>query len=470
MAPGARRRASGSRSAAILLLALAACDRGGPEPRPVPVILVSLDTCRADRLVPFGGQDAPGTALAALLPESVVFTDCLAQSSNTGPSHRTVFTGQFPHRHGQRERDALHTPYTLAGLLAAAGWETAAFTGGGMLHPAMGLDQGFGTYRYENERGRRRARRGFRGVLPQARRWLEAREAAGRGSEPFFLFLHTYDIHCPYWPSADYRQRFGGTYEGPMDLRRLCGPAAFAPFFGQDGRLSAVEERHLRGMYDGGVAMATDLLGTFLEELRAQGVLDRALLVVFSDHGESLGEHGLVGHNAMWEEQLRVPLLVRFPGGEFGGTVCREPVMLADLLPTILDVVGLPVPAGVQGESLLPVLRGERSWPEGRLRLAEFGSWTSFRFDGRWKVVLEEPEGGGEGVARLYDLLEDPEESRDLAGTPEGGERLAVLLGRWRRFREETREEDARWRGVPYEAPPDPELEARLEELGYGGG
>ena len=432
-----------------------------PLPPPTtPVILVSLDTCRSDRLAPYGGVPEASPMLQRLAAEAVTFTDCLTQSTNTGPSHRSLFTGQFVHRHAHRLREYTRSPYMLAGLLQSAGYATAGFVGGGFLDPELGFDLGFEVYLSRNDKPQAGPRRGFAGVLPQAEAWYAQRDPA----RPFFLFLHSYDIHCPYWPAQPWRGRFRGDYDGPLDLRNLCGHEAFEDLF-RDGKDLTEEDRaYLLRMYDGGIAMADELLGRFLEQLRADGTLDRALLIILSDHGESLGEHRTVGHNHMWEEQLRVPLMIRFPGGAHGGTHCDAPVMLLDVLPTIQDFLRLPLPPGVQGTSLLPLLAA----PQGgeRLRISEHLERTSYRFDGRWKVMVTQ---GADGAIRraLFDLHADPGEERDLAATPAGAQQLRALVERYEKFRQETGADDLRFRGAALEDPIDAELAETLSGLGY---
>lgn len=434
---------------ALLLLACGRSDAPAAPPA-TPVILISLDTCRSDRLAPYGGSPDTSPVLARLAAESVTFTDCLAQSSNTGPSHRSLFTGQFVHRHGHRLQAYTRSPYTLAGLLHAAGYQTAGFTGGGFLDPGLGFDQGFDVYKSKNDSGPSPVRRGFQAVLPQAEGWYAQRDP----SRPFFLFLHTYDIHCPYWPAQPWRERFQGNYQGSLDLKALCGWEAFASLFEGGKDLPEEDRDYLQRMYDGNIAMADELLGRFLDRLRADGTLDRSLLIVLSDHGESLGEHRWVGHNQMWEEQLQVPLLIRFPGAAHAGTICDAPVMLIDVLPTILDYLQLPAPPGVQGESLLPVLDGARQFPE-RLRISEHLDQVSFRFDDRWKLILS---GSG---SSCFDLQADPGETRALQDAQPG------LLARYQEFRAATAAEDQRFRGAALADPIDEELARQLTELGY---
>lgn len=439
---------------------------------PISVILVSLDTCRADRLTPYGAPPRNSPFLDVLAGESVTFTNCLSQSSNTGPSHRSLFTGQFVHRHQHTAGRYMRSPYSWAGLLAAAGYDTAAFTGGGFLGEGLGFQEGFQTYVCKDPDGHETVRRGFRTILPQAGAWWSARPEPSR---PFFLFLHTFDIHCPYQPEEPWASDFRGAYTGDLDLAELCGREDFDRYMDEVRPTLAPEQfradmDHLRDMYDAGIAMADDQLGGFVAMLREQGVLERTLLIVTSDHGESLGRRRpYLGHNHLWEEQLRVPLLVRFPGAAFAGAVSPEPVMLIDLLPTVLDYLGLDAPAGVQGESLMPLLEQGRSYGGERLRISQFGDRLSFRFDGRWKLHVREL-GESKANVKLFDLREDPTELNSragAAGTPADAERVRAMTERFQAWMAEHREEDARWAGQILEAAVSEDVAADLRALGY---
>lgn len=446
------------------------------EPRPrTPVILVSLDTLRADRLGAFGGGPTVSPMLDQLANEGVVFTDCLSQSSNTGPAHRSLFSGQFVQRHDHDIGRYRQAPYSMAGELKRVGYETVGFVGGGFLHPDLGFGHGFDTYVVENDKqGGKRQRRGFRGIIPQARRWWEQRTAEG----PFFLFLHSYDIHCPFWPGQPWRDRFHGGYAGSLKLQGVCGQEAFSQLFLERPKLDPEDQAFLDRMYDGGIAMTDTLLGRFLQSLQETGVLDRSILIVTSDHGESLGEHAMIGHNRMWEEQLQIPLFIRFPNQEFAGLRIDEPTMLVDVFPTVLDYLGLKSPEGVQGESLMPVIRKQKTWrsqgmaEEGvefiRYRTARHAQFSSHRFDNRWKFNLEGLEDGSVSV-ELYDLVNDPGEVQNLMATPEGETRYEAFLREYAKWQEQNANQDERYRGPLLSDVISQQLSTELDELGYSG-
>lgn len=441
-------------------LAGAACSRR-QDGEPPNVVLVIIDTCRADRVGVPAGPDASNTpVLDHLAGDGLRFLDCLAQSSGTGPSHRSLFSGQYVHRHGMYDNFLTEPPWSLASLLRDAGWRTAAFTGGGYVRRKYGLDHGFEVFL---EPAGVPWIRPLREAVEMAGAWL--RQAA---AEPFLLFVHGYDPHCPYWPPEPWRSRYAGWYRGGLDLRSRCGIRDFRPLL-DSGALGAEERRWLDDLYKAGVAAADAALGRLLDQLAERGVLDRSLVLVTSDHGESLGEHDWVGHTRMWNEQLQVPLVLRFPPGH--GAAWRgtrpEPVELVDLAPTILAWLGRPIPAGMQGRNLLPLLEGGVLSPPRTRRLAKFGGREAV-VAGRWKLILRRK--AGEIVERrLYDLEADPGETRDLAATREGASRLASILEDYLAWREATREEDARYRGRRVRVEHSAEEEAALESIGYAG-
>jgi len=430
------------------------------------LVLISLDTCRADRLTCYGGQEGVTPNLDALASEGALFTNCLAQSTATAPSHRSLLTGQYVQRHGLTYNGvAIRPPYTLASILQAAGWRTAAFTGGGYLHPAYGFDVGFDVFEY-GDGPRKKLKPTFAEVLPRAEAWLEK-----NGGKPFFLFVHAYDPHCPYVPPEPFRDRFAGWYRGFLDPEGRCGRDDYEPMIAQ-GKMGPDERRFLSDLYDGGVASADALLGVFLDKLRGMGLLDHSIVVFTSDHGESLAEHGFVGHGKIWEEEIHVPLIVRFPGGKWAGRY-DAPVQSVDLLPTLCAAMHVQVPEGVQGMDLLPLLRGDpAAVPAERMRLCKVRRKEAVRFDGRWKITFLAPKDAGEAPEQphVYDMRADPGEDHDLYGTSGGRAAFDRLYARYQAWRAASREEDQRLKALPETPETDAHQRAVLEELGYLGG
>lgn len=426
-------------------------------------ILIVLDTCRADRLGPFNEEVSFTPNLDALAAESVVFTNCLSHASATEPSHRSLFTGQYVHRHGNNENEApWHSAHSLAPILKRAGWTTAAFVGGGPLRPFTGLSHGFETYLFSDGPWQDASHANLAYSIRRATLWLSTSP-----KEPYFLFVHGFDPHTPYIPPEPFRSRHVGTYEGKLDPKGLLGRDDFEPLL-KANAIHSEDQQYLRNLYDAEVAKADHDLGKFIQQLGDQGLLDRSILVFTSDHGESLGEHDWYGHARMWEEQLKVPLMIRFPNGQWSARL-DDPVQLIDVLPTILSAFNLDIPEASQGLNLMPRIRSEAGPANTeRMRLSKFAGWEAIRFDDRWKLIFRRAQGEI-AEKHLYDLVEDPGEKNDLYGSPEGTQIAEKMLNRYLNWRAETQEADRRWRSIRLPTKMSKRDRLNLDQLGYGG-
>jgi arylsulfatase A-like enzyme len=351
------------------------------EPGPIGVILVTLDTTRADRLSPYGLMDVSMPHLERLAHEGIVFDQASSVAPLTLPAHCSIFTGLFPPRHGVRENAdrALASGYTtLAEILQGRGFKTAASVGSVVLDPERGLKQGFDEYfgvpqrtlkgRATSMAADTRQRRADE-VIDDATRWL----GTIKGSR-FFLWTHLNDPHRPYDPPEPFRSRY------------------FDPYVGE-------------------IAFADTQIGRLLDALDRLELMDRTIVIVAGDHGESLGEHGERDHGIfVYENVLRVPLIVRAPA--LAPRRVANAVRLVDVMPTVLDLLDLAGPA-VDGVSLVDMMSGNRRdsdlevYAESMypLRLG----WSQLRAlrDGRFKLI-EAPR------PELYDLERDPFEERNL--------------------------------------------------------
>jgi arylsulfatase A-like enzyme/Flp pilus assembly protein TadD len=389
--------------AAGVVLAAAGC--GAPRPAaPVAarhLVLVTIDTLRADRLGCYGSRDVATPHLDRLAREGAMALHSTVHVPLTRPSHVSIFTGLYPAEHGIRDNVSpslrAEVP-TLASVLKGAGFQTAGFVSSIVVSAQSGLGRGFDLYSDRFDMGGDDAR--FLNslqkpgdlTLSEAVKWLET-PADGRR----FAWIHLYDPHDPYEPPEPYASRYAGR------------------------------------PYDGEVAWSDDLVGRLDAALERRGLRGETLLVVTSDHGEGLGEHGESVHGFfVYETTLRVPLLARGPGIAPGGRLTAT-TRSVDLFPTLLDLLGVAVPAGlhVSGRSLAPALRGgpalseEPAYAESLLPLLHYG-WSDLRAvrDGRWKYIqAPRPE--------LYDLQADPGERRDLAAAePARAEALRAGLAR----------------------------------------
>ena len=435
------------------LLLLGACGGGEParEPaQPLNLIVVSLDTLRADRLGCYGYARDTSPAIDRLAAGSVRFEHAYAESSWTIPSHFTLLTGLLPGTHGvtRPDRRPGADVRLLPELLREHGYYTFALTDGGWMSREQGFARGFDSFHARRDKILDDRRGGFEATLEDAREFVRFRHGQG----PFFGLLHTYDVHCPYDPPEPYRSMFVTPGREELDADGKCGATAFNRM-----DLSPSQAAYLSDRYDGGVRWVDDMLAGFLDFLEEQGVLDDTVVVVLSDHGEEFLEHGAIGHErTLHVEALHVPLIVRAPG--LAPRVVDTPVGLVDVLPTVLELLGLPPAEDLDGRSLVPLLRGGDGAGFPEHRLAEL-SWLA---DLECLVGPEEHliVDRASGAELYYDLARDPRATRPLPDDP----RRAVLREELERLRAELA---GRRRAAERRAALSEEERADLRGLGY---
>lgn len=350
---------------------------------PPPVVLVSLDTFRADRLGVLGNPDGLTPSLDRFASESVVFERAYAQSTTTSSSHASFFTSRYPteQNNGSAVPEIAPEMATLAEVVTSYGWSTAAFVAGGHLAPEIGVGRGFALWNAVKDFG------SLWHTVPPALAWLDEHPV-----EPYLLFVHGYDAHMPYLKPDPFGFGSVGVHymgAGQAAARRSTDLIRDDWFFHDEttastfdadprprspetrARLAAIAQRgaadpfteedarYVAGVYDGGVAWADMMFGVFMAELAERGVLDEAIVVVFSDHGEQLWEDGLFQHSVgASDPEAHVVLMVRMPGGIRVGRV-SDKVELIDVMPTLLELAGMVAPAGIHGRSFASALRGE---------------------------------------------------------------------------------------------------------------
>lgn len=426
--------------------ALARMAPGSPS-----VLILVLDTVRADHLSSYGYGRTTTPGLDRLAQEGVLFENTFAASSWTLPSHVSLLTGRFPHEHGV-ERGA---PYDgrfpmLSGELRNRGYRTGAFSGNlEWFSRTYGFGRGFLHFEDIFESVADRAFRTVYGrkfqrnvMQPMGQEDLPARKHAGEinrsllrwlerePERPFFAFVNYFDAHDPYLPPQPYRNRFSRQERPGGILNEFAGRP--------HPKLSPEQLQGEIDAYDGAIAYLDDEIANLLAELERCGLAQNLLLIVTSDHGEAFGEHGLYLHrNALYRELIRVPLIVRWPGHIPAGARVAEPVSNVALPATVLDLLNggqqslFPVP------SLAHYWRAEPAQTSGSLPLAELakmpfkGLEANPSFSGamksvitpRWQLITHEKLGDA-----LYDWTRDPSEKDDQAESPEGQRVTAALL------------------------------------------
>ncbi len=414
----------------LALLALACRSGGGKVEAPAgtPVVLISIDTLRADHLPAYGYQGVATPAIDALRRDGVLFEHAYSHTPLTLPSHTALLTGVLPAVSGVRDNvgyslDASKVkdgtlPY-LPFLLQQKGYQTGGAVSAYVLRASTGLNEGFDRYddaiEFKTRTGLGGLQRDGNETLNAALPWL--RQAA---SKPFFLFFHLYEPHTPYTPPEPFASRYASKY-------------------------------------DGEIASADHIVGQLIDELKRLGVYDRALVILLSDHGEGLGEHGEDEHGVLlYDEDIHVPLLLKLPQAQRAGQTVAAPAQLTDVAPTVAALVGLAPAPQWQGTSLLELgataaaprhVYSETFYPRLHFGWSELFSLT----DGR-RHLIDGPD------PELYDLVADPHERDNIRE-------------RERRSFNELRQEVARYdRALAAPAAVDEETRKSMAALGYIGG
>ncbi|UCC38417.1 MAG: sulfatase [Candidatus Aminicenantes bacterium] len=381
------------------------------------IIFISIDTLRADRLACYGYEKIKTPNIDFIAKRGVLFTQAICQVPVTLPSHASMFTGLNPTSHNVRENGTFrldNSERTLAEILKESGYNTAAFIGGFPLDSRFGLDKGFDFY--DDDLSDRKDQETIQGkiswqghkvstferkaisVVESAIKWLSSNKESS-----CFLFIHLFDPHASYSPPAPFKKLY-----------------AHQP-------------------YDGEVAYVDYCLGKFFKKLEKWKILKDALIIITSDHGESLGEHNYWGHGKkLFEPSLRIPLIISFPSKMLQPKAVNGLVRSIDIMPTILELLDQEKVTEIQGVSLLPLMSDEE---EKKLNLASYGETffprlrfgeeelRSYRTE-RWKYIrlIKDNKTVRE---KLFDLQNDPEEIQDCAKKEEKKtQEFASLLAR----------------------------------------
>jgi arylsulfatase A-like enzyme/Flp pilus assembly protein TadD len=426
----------------LILLGLSAStglcqSNAGRVSGPTPVLLITIDTLRWDRVSCYGARTVRTPAMDALAAQGTRFVNALAQVPITLPSHTVILTGTYPMYNGERHYTSPSLPASV-GLVQEAfqrhGYDTAAFVSAYVLNSTWGLNRGFQVYddqfepkQFETRNPANIARRA-EDTVGRLLAWFQARHMGGTTVPPFFVWLHLYDPHTPYDPPEPFRSRYAG---------------------------------HL---YDGEVAYTDGQLQRVFDYLRKSGLYDRSLIVLLADHGESLGEHGEDEHSFfMYNSTLHVPLIFKLPRGEGAPRVVRRLVGTIDVAPTLLELVHLrdPLSRQFQGASLASEILGKGAASERPVYSETYYPRDSFGWSELRGIATERYKYIQAPHPELYDLLNDSQELHNLYGERAS---LAVAL------REQLLGIERRYDSAQATAagpPLSPETVEKLKSLGY---
>ena len=389
------------------------------------VVLISIDTCRADHLSCYGYARPTTPHIDALAEQSFLFSNTMTPIPLTLPAHASMLTGTIPPQHGKRDNmDVYFGPshVTLAALLKAKGYRTGAFVGSQILNRRFGLDRGFDTYddRFaQQDESERRAEEVNRAAFA----WLKKQK-----DNPVFLFLHYYDPHDAYDPPEPFATKFK---ESP---------------------------------YAGEIAYADHCIGQVVAKLKRLGMYESSLIIVTGDHGEMLGEHGELTHMFfIYQSALKVPLVVKLPGSNAAHQI-EDLASIIDIFPTVCDLVDIVPPAGIQGENLAPHFSNKPPQPENRHLYCESLFPTKYEANSLLGVVSKQWKYIQTTRPELYDLERDPGEQTNLVEAQP--DRAGMLRDRLARILEQT----ARRAKGPEDTPLDAESLKHLRSLGYVAG
>ena len=421
--PGSAQSAAG--------VALGALPSGVSRDR-LNLVIITLDTTRADRMGAYGNTEIETPAFDRLGREGVLFEQAVSVAPLTLPAHSSMFTGKFPPEHGVRDNGGFFLgseQVTLAEVLKAHGYRTGGFVAAYVLDSKWGINQGFDTYFDKFDLSESRAvslaaiQRPANEVVDQALPWLEASR-----DQPFFAWIHLYDAHSPYRPPEPFATKYKGH-----------------PYLGE-------------------IAFTDSQVARVIAKLESLHLDDRTVVMVMGDHGESLGDHGEAAHGFfVYNSVTHVPFVIRAPFAATRQRRVADPVRSVDVMPTALDLLGIAPPAGISGVSLAPLLAGTQrelgldGYSEAMYPLHHYG-WSDLRAlrAGRYKVIdAPRPE--------LYDIDSDPQENTNLYASrkPLGDRLIGQLRSLEGRF--------AKTEAALPAGDVDPEARQRLAALGYVG-
>lgn len=404
----------------LMLFLIAGFAWGREEVEKYNVLLVSIDSLRSDHLGCYGYKQPTSPVIDQLAQNGILFKNTISTTSWTLPAHISLFTSMDIMVHGVKEGVSLHKDIgSLAQELKKNGYQTAAFCSSPYMNPAFGHDRGFDLYhnidvadhRFKDtvipppeERDAVHADVTSPEITELACEWLE-----NNRRDPFFLFIHMWDVHYDYIPPEPYDRKFDPDYTGDIDGRGFILNPKVNP------EMNERDLKHIIALYDGEIAWVDFHLGLIIGKLKELGLFENTQIVVTADHGDEFFEHGGKGHRfTLYDEVVRIPLVIHGPGKANGGLEISRQASIIDIAPTILDLCGFETPGWMQGEPLLAVKKTETG-PESEA-LLELDTGLKALRTNSYKLLFSRHLCRG----IIFDLIRGPEESqKNIIKSPE---------------------------------------------------
>jgi len=371
-------------------------------PRP-NIILISIDTLRADHLSCYGYK-RPTPNIDALAEDGILFESAISQAPWTTASHMSVFTSLYPSVHRVTHNALSDVQSTLTSVFQNSGYETAAFVEATALDPRFGFKRGFDLYQKKSDDPSARANN------ERIFHWLQSRSSG----KPFFLFAHYYDVHRKYQPPSPYDKIYA-PHEIDVDYL-ITGP------YGRRRSITFQQIYDIVALYDGEIRYVDDQIKNLVQFLKDHRLYQNSMIVLMADHGEGFLDHSLLDHgNSLYQELIHVPLIIKLPGNRNSGSRRSQTVRLIDVLPTVLDYTGLKANGLMQGNSIMPALYGDSRAANSAYATEAEGS--DMIFSGGWKLIhnanlqrrMELVPLALPVEWELYNLNVDPQEFNNIA-------------------------------------------------------
>lgn len=384
-----------------LVLFLPACKSNEKE---FNIILISIDTLRADHLGCYRYPHPTSPAIDAFAKDAVLFRQCIAQCTSTLASHASIMTSLIVSHHSAyftRTQPLPDQVKTMAEFLKEKNYRTVSYNDGGQIAAKFGLDQGFDIYEslpFDDVKEMQ-----FKRIVEKTESWIDTNPG-----EKFFLFLHTYETHHPYTPEPHYLDMFEEDYNG--NLPEHISVELLNRINKDEVAIDDQDKQHIIDTYDAEIREMDDSFARLIAFLKKKKLYDNTLIIFTSDHGEEFGEHGIWGMHShtLFNDQLLVPLIMKLPGSQLAGRKINPMARSIDILPTVLDLLGQDIPKDLEGATLIPLAQGraedknmfaisQRDMPKTYPRKY----WSVIQ--NNWKLYDK----------KLYNLLTDPGELTD---------------------------------------------------------